>query len=267
LGKQINHLQKTQVNFQINYYLSLMDNSSTQGKNGLMEHKFVSKLIVDIFNCYSTQKIDSGTYKYCKNVQHQLSKSKNVLETLQLVRLLVAEKHPSIALEGNDFIDRETILGYHLDNYFIRLNRYKPDIIQLIAAVNEWVIPDTTDEPDIVLHKAKKEGLTGIITLLENIDALLARANPVKSGITDKTGMSAADISLIESVKEAENLVKHAAGSADSYEEDKNEYYLTSVANNLKEMALIEGQLYINLVSVLDTLYSTYAGKVPDEME
>lgn len=225
-----------------------------------MEHRFVSKLIVDIFNFYSNQKIDSDTYKYCKNVQHRLSLVKGILETLGLIRLLVAEKHPSITINEETGFDREAILSYHVENYFIRLNNYKPEITQLIAAVYEWDIA-TTDE---LLQKATSKKLNDVATIIQNLDALLLKAQPVKSDITDSTGMSAADISLIESVKEAENLIKGSGGGKDSYEDDKNEYYNTSVANNLTEMAEIEADLYSNLVAVLDTLYPAYAAKVPD---
>ncbi len=231
-----------------------------------MEHKFVSKLIVDIFNFYSSQKLDSPIYKYCKNVQHRLTKVKSILETLQLIRLLVAEKHPSI-YSGNEVVDRETILAYHVDNYFTRLNSYKPDIICLIAAVYEWKIADGDGAAKQLLSYAKNEGVTGINDVIHTIDELLERATPVKSDITESTGMSAADISLIESVKEAENLIKHSLGAQDSYEEDKDEYYITSVANNLDEMTNIEAAMYTNFITVLNSLYKTYAAKVPDAIE
>lgn len=238
-------------------------------KSDLMEHKFVSKLIVDIFNFYSNQKVDSPTYKYCKNVQHRLTKVKSTLETLQLIRLLIAEKHPSISTTNNEVIDRETILNYHVENYFTRLNSYKPDIICFIAAVHEWKIADesSVNASAQLLEMATRAGITGIADIIATIDKVLELATPAKSDITESTGMSAADISLIESVKEAENLIKHSLAANDNYEDDKNEYYTTSVASNLDEMTNIEATMYANFISVLDSFYETYAAKVPDTVE
>ncbi len=87
-------------------------------KKRVSDHAFLIQLFFD-YTSIKKNKGDSENKKtYINKVYGKIARLKSLLETLQMIRIMVAEIHPSALQATNLTIKATSLLRYHVENYF-----------------------------------------------------------------------------------------------------------------------------------------------------
>lgn len=222
----------------------------TQLKN-VKTHKFYSLIVETLTKDFKTEPKPSHTL-YLKKVHQKFINICNVLHTLQIARILIAEQHPSI--EGNKSkVKIADFLRYNVENYYMRITAYHDVIMQLLNEVNCWEIPSQFNFNQRVKIRAKKEKNHDAQLIVKNLDEILKNVKLKRNKIAHE-GSFATDIIFLEIA----DFLSENIPSSNIDETDRNIFYAKLIIDNTKEMLQIEQDLATNLLGVMDLLWPVY---------
>lgn len=214
-------------------------------------HAFYSSIVGTLTRDFKTEPKPLHTL-YLKKVHEKFIKIFNVLHTLQIARILIAEQHPSI--EGNKSkVKIADFLRYNVENYYMRITAYHDVIMQLMNEVYCWEIPTQFNFNQQLKIRAKKEKKHNALLIVKNLDEVLKSVKIKRNKIAHE-GSFATDIIFLEV---ADFLSENITDSNIS-EIERNLFYGKLILDNTKEMLQIEQDLATNLLRVMDLLWPVY---------
>lgn len=224
-----------------------------QQKN-VKTHEFYSSIIETLTKDFQKEPKPSHTL-YLKTVHQKFINIFNVLHTLQIARILIAEQHPSI--EGNKSkVKIADFLRYNVENYYVRITAYHDVIMQLINEVNCWEIAPQFNFNQQVKIRAKKEKNRDALLIVKNLDGVLKSVKSKRNKIAHE-GSFATDIIFLEIA----DFLSENIPDSNIDETDRNLFYGKLILDNIKEMLQIEQDLATNLLGVMDLLWPVYKKK------
>ena len=186
-------------------------------------------------------------YDHLMKVNDQCSKIEHTLHTLQISRVLLAERHSLVEVYSR--IGTRDFLRYVLENYFLRITTYKDQILQLIDVVLELGIQKGPHFEKKL--KAKVSGLKGIIDAIERTNTLFINVKSIRNKIAHEGQLDNPHLHTLELNEVAfEELPQYRP----YIEEDSRNILNQLILENTKDMIKIEEDLMTDFFSILNAL-------------
>ncbi len=201
-------------------------------------------------------------FEYLTKVESHLRRIKHTIETLGLIRVLIAEKHPLSKVTSTSTISKGEFLRYNIENYFLRISTYKDQIFQLIDCVLELNIKKGIGFQGRLEKKAKDDSIDFVKVIIDNLNTLFANVKPVRDKIAHQGYFHDSDIGLIET---GYDIVESEPDRKDLTRDDMDNILSVFISKNIIEMRRIEDDLGDNLFSILDILFVDFERKIEEK--
>jgi hypothetical protein len=200
-------------------------------------------------------------FEYLNKVESHLRRIKHTIETLGLIRVLIAEKHPLSKVTTTSTISKGEFLRYNIENYFLRISTYKDQVFQLIDCVLELNIKKGIGFQNRLEKKAKEDNIGFVKDIIDNLSTLFTNVKPVRDKIAHQGYFHDSDLGLIEA---GYDIVESEPEIKDLTREDMDNILSVFISKNIIEMRRIEDDLSDNLFSILDILFVDFERKIEE---
>lgn len=191
-------------------------------------------------------------YEYVKNVYKVLFKIRHTLETLQLSRIFIAERHPlskKITGEMNSSITIDKYIRFHLECYFLRITTYKDLTLQLLNTVYQLNEKLGNGLESRLIKKSKGETKEKLMEIVERLNKLISTVQPKRNKVAHEGYYDNSDLSLLFGMLEFKRPMME-------------EHLKELIMENVAEMQGNEVEITSNLFYNLDRIYDDYYASI-----
>jgi hypothetical protein len=234
------------------------------------DHLFVQKIVTDYAWFHKHSGSEPLKESYCLKVYAALNRVKNILVTLQHSRVMLAEINIISDENYHSTLSKATVKRYHIEVYFLRLTTYKDLVIQLIAAVNQWIIPGNNGAGAKLGKLASAVGKTYVAPLLTTLDNMLSTAKPIRNLIAHEGSTSDPDVLMPELFHDLKAFIETLPSSISREGIDLPDdnifavYESLATAKSINDMMENEEHMATYLFKLLDTLLPEYRLAIPE---
>jgi len=219
----------------------------------IKDHKFMVLLVIDFGMTKFGGITKEGAINYVSKIYGKLSQIKRLLETLQMIRIMIAQMHPIVFTNNQSVISKPAQLRYHIENYFLRITTYKDLVHQLLILVLQLNIKKTNNLAQLIRKQVETSNDNIILQLVSDLETLFTEVKKIRNKLAHEATLSDVDIDIMET---AYFLNKETPEIFDS--EEFEIYSSMLILRNTQEMMKIEEDLATNLLVVADNLYDRY---------
>lgn len=174
----------------------------------------------------------------------------SLFETLRLCRFFLGERI-DVPADNDLKIKNADFIRYHIECYFIRITTFKDLMLKLYNRVYKFDIKENIGLERNLEKKAKNEGVSDLIQLLEGLSILMSEIEPVRNRITHGGYYDGSDLILIESEETVRNGSERKSLTDDEYNSTLRRF----LEKNIIDMYLIEVMKATYLLTAYKILY------------
>jgi hypothetical protein len=195
----------------------------------------------------------SEKFDYLNKVQAQYYRVKHTLDTLILMRVFIAEAHPSSNVNKDSTIKTRDYLRYHIENFFLRITTYKDQIFQLLNDTYEMEIKRGASFERTLIKKAEQQNLPEVLLIIRNTNLLFENTNiiNIRNNLAHNGDFRNSDLGMLD----GSELLTDTNPDDNDLLSAMGEIILGKIVKeNIDEMTKIEEQMATHFFSVLDVL-------------